>query len=78
MKPISTFDDAAVDMIGNKIQALRAHIRSLPHQGALIDIDTLLAVAEAEARRLTRDMSAQCTAGQPREATAKLTEAVAA
>ena len=45
------FDDAALDRICDRINGLGAFIRSLPHQGALTDVDTLLAVAHAEASR---------------------------
>ena len=46
------FDDAALDRICERINGLRAFIRTVPHVGALIDVDTLLAVANAEAARL--------------------------
>ena len=46
------FDNAALDRICDRISGLRAFIRSLPHEGALLDVDTLLAVAQAEASRL--------------------------
>ena len=55
---IATLDANAVDLIGNRIQGLRAYIRTLPHQGALTDIDTLLAVAETDARSLSNQLAA--------------------
>jgi hypothetical protein len=45
------FDNDALDWICVRIDAIRALIQSLPHEGALTDVDTLLAVAHAEASR---------------------------
>ena len=50
-KPDVPFDDDALDWICVRIDAIRALIQSLPHEGALTDVDTLLAVAHAEASR---------------------------
>jgi len=63
MTRIPGFDEAAIDAISDQIRKTRTYIRSLPHRGMLVDIDTLLAVAEAEARRLAIDLTVQRFAG---------------
>ena len=63
MTRIPRFDEAAIDAISDHIRATRTYIQSLPHQGTLVDIDTLLAVAEAEARRIAIDLTVQRFAG---------------
>jgi hypothetical protein len=60
------FDDAALDRICERINGVRAFIRTLPHDGALIDVDTLLAVAHAEAsRQRSRVHGAMTLNGKP-------------
>lgn len=56
---IPGFGEAAIDSICDQIGETRTYIQSLPHRGRLVDIDTLLAGAEAEARRLTIDLTVQ-------------------
>lgn len=59
MTRIPSFDEASMDSVIDQIRETRAYIKTLPHRGRLIDIDTLLAVAEAEAQRLTVDLTVQ-------------------
>ena len=81
-----SFDNAALDRICDRISGLRAFIRSLPHEGALMDVDTLLAVAQADASRLRSELRrrthldekmepAAPKGGQHRRREAKLVEA---
>jgi hypothetical protein len=66
MNQDGVFDDAALDRICERINGVRAFIRTLPHNGALIDVDTLLAVAHAEAsRQRSRVDSAITPSGKP-------------
>ena len=65
MTRIPNFDEVAIDSIIDQIRETRTFIQALAHRGRLIDIDTLLAVAEAEARRLTIGLTVQRFAGPP-------------